>query len=239
MSITSIRPIVAARALRNVFAEPDETKHVFEVIDALQGPTLGRVRARLRRSEQGRRLLETKPDLLPLLNDREGLRALPDGSLGRAYLAFVESENITAQGLVEASDLAREDRRHAELVWIKDWLRDTHDLWHAVLGYKGDLIGEAALLAFSHYETGNPGVGAIAALAWLKLGRETDPRIRARHTVRDGRRIAKRAAWFLEIPWHEWLARPLDEVRRDLRVAGPVDYQPVRSHEVDMSLVPG
>lgn len=237
MSITSIRPVVAARALRNVFADPDETKHVFEVIDALQGPTLGRIRARLRRSEQGRRLLETKPDLLPLLNDREGLHALPDGSLGRAYLAFVESENITAQGLVEASDLERDDHRHAELVWIKDWLRDTHDLWHAVLGYQGDLIGEAALLAFSHYETRNLGVGAIAALAWLKLGRETDPSIRARHVVRGGRRIAKRAAWFLAIPWHEWLARPLDEVRRDLGVSGPVEYQPVRSHEIDMSLM--
>ncbi len=238
MSITSIRPLVAARALRNVFADPDETKHVFEVIDALQGPTLGRVRARLRKSAQGRRLLETKPDLLPLLNDREGLRALPDGSLGRAYLAFVESEKITAQGLVEASDLQRHDHRHAELVWIKDWLRDTHDLWHAVLGYKGDLVGEAALLAFSHYETGNLGVGAIAALAWLKLGRETDPSIGAREVVRNGRRIAKRAAWFLEIPWHEWLARPLDEVRRELGVAGPVEYQPVRSHEIDMSLMP-
>ena len=238
MSITSIRPLVAARALRNVFADPDETKHVFEVIDALQGPTLGRIRARLRRSEQGRRLLETKPSLLPLLNDREGLRGLPDGSLGRAYLAFVESEQITAEGLVEASDLAREDHRHAELVWIKDWLRDTHDLWHAVLGYKGDLVGEAALLAFSHYETGNLGVGAIAALAWLKLGRETEPSVGARRVVRGGRRIAKRAAWFLEVPWHEWLARPLDEVRRHLGVAGPVQYQTVRSHEVDMSLMP-
>ena len=237
MSITSIRPLVAARALRNVFADPDETKYVFEVIDALQGPTLGRIRARLRRSEQGRRLLETKPDLLPLLNDRRGLRALPDGSLGRAYLAFVESENISAEGLVEASDIARRDHRHAELVWIKDWLRDTHDLWHAVLGYQGDLVGEAALLAFSHRETGNLGVGAIAALAWLKLGRETDASIRARETIADGRRIAKRAAWFLEVPWHEWLARPLDEVRRDLRVSGPVQYQPVRSDEVDMSLL--
>ena len=125
-----------------------------------------------------------------------------------------------------------------ELLWIKDWLRDTHDLWHTVLGYRGDLVGEAALLAFSHYETGNLGVGAIAALAWLKLGRVTDPSLGARLTVRDGRRLAKQAAWFLDVPWHEWLARPLKDVRRDLGIAGPVRYHPIRSADVDVSLMP-
>jgi ubiquinone biosynthesis protein COQ4 len=237
MNVTSMRPIAAARAIRRVFADPDATEHVFEVIDALQGPNLKRMRARLLRSNNGRRLLATKPNLLPLLNDREALRALPDGSLGRAYLAFVESEGIGADGLVAASEGARKSGTDEEFLWIKDWLRDTHDLWHTVLGYKGDLVGEAALLAFSHYETGNLGVGAIAALAWLKLGRVTDPRLGARATVRDGRRLAKKAAWFLEVPWHEWLGRPLEEVRHDLRVAGPVQYRPVRSSEVDVSLL--
>ncbi|MGB5705103.1 MAG: Coq4 family protein, partial [Polyangiales bacterium] len=167
MSVTSMRPIDAALAIRRVFADPDATEHVFEVIDALQGPNLKRMRARLQRSQTGRRLLATKPSMLPLLNDREALRALPDGSLGRAYLEFVESEGITAEGLVEASERVRENVED-EYLWIKDWLRDTHDLWHTVLGYQGDLVGEVALLAFSHYETGNLGVGAIAVLGWLK-----------------------------------------------------------------------
>jgi ubiquinone biosynthesis protein COQ4 len=237
MSVTSMRPLDAVRAIRRVFADPNATEHVFEVIDALQGPNLKRMRARLQRSETGRRLLATKPSLLPLLSDREALRALPEGSLGRAYLEFVESEGISAEGLVEASEYVR-GSVEGDFLWIKDWLRDSHDLWHTVLGYKGDLVGEAALLAFSHYETGNLGVGAIAALAWLKLGRVTDPKLRARATVRHGRQLAKRAEWFLEVPWHEWLDRPLDAVRRDLGVAAPATYQPVRANEVDISLTP-
>jgi len=237
MSVTSMRPIAALRAIRRVFADPDATEHVFEVIDALQGPQLKRIHARLRESETGRRLLSEKPDMIPLLSNRQALRGLPEGSLGRAYLEFVESEGITADGLVAASAVARRGV-DAELLWIKDWLRDTHDLWHTVLGYHGDLVGEAALLAFSHYETGNLGVGAIAALAWLKLGRVTDPSLGARLTVRDGRRLAKQAAWFLDVPWHEWLARPLKDVRRDLGVAGPVRYHPIRSADVDVSLMP-
>lgn len=237
MGITAMRPLDAARAIRRVFADPDATEHVFEVIDALQGPQLKRIRARLRRSELGRRLLSTRPSLVPLLSDREALAALPEGSLGRAYLSFVQSEGISADGLVAASEGARDPTIHGDFLWIKDWLRDTHDLWHTVLGYQGDLVGEAALLAFSHHETGNLGVGAIAALAWFKLGRVSDPRLGARTTVQDGRRLAKKVAWFIEVPWHEWLERPLEEVRRDLGVPGPVRYHPIRSSEVDVSLM--
>jgi ubiquinone biosynthesis protein COQ4 len=237
MKIHTLHPLTAIRAVRDLFANPNDTQYVFEIIDALQGPALMRMRDRLRRSEQGRRLLSEQPDLLPLLNDRESLRRLPEGSLGRAYLAFVEAEGISANGLVGASELSRQGTEAAELRWIRDWLRDTHDLWHTVLGYQGDLVGEAALLAFSHHETRNMGVGMIATVAWFKLGRLTDPAIGARHAIAEGRRRAKHAAWFVEVPWHRWLARPVEEVRRELGVEGVAQYTPVRSHEVDVSLV--
>ena len=237
MKMKSMRPIAAARAIRQLFATPDDTRYVFEVIEALQGPSLVRLRARLQKSEQGRQLLAEQPDLVPLLKDREGLRALPEGSLGRAYLAFVEGEGVTADGLVSASTISRQGDQAAELRWIRNWLRDTHDLWHAVLGYEGDLVGEAALLAFSHQQTRNIGVGMIATVAWFKLGRVTHRGLHARNTIFHGRRLAKQTAWFVGVPWHQWLARPVEDVRRDLGVSRTAQYQPVRSHEVDMSLV--
>jgi len=237
MKINTLRPLTAVRAIRDLFANPNDTQYVFEIIEALQGPSLMRLRDRLRQSEQGRRLLSERPDLVPLLNDRDGLRALPDGSLGRAYLAFVEAEGISADGLVGASVGTRREDEDAELRWIRDWLRDTHDLWHAVLGYEGDLVGEAALLAFTHYETRNMGVGMIATAAWFKLGRIADSGVGARRVIFDGRRRAKRAAWFVEVPWHQLLARPVEDVRRHLGVHGVPRYQPVRSHEVDVRLV--
>jgi len=237
MNMKNLRPLTAVRAIRDLFANPNDTQYVFEIIEALQGPALIRMRNRLRRSERGRQLLSERPDLVPLLNDREALRELPEDSLGRAYLAFVEAEGIGADGLVSASKLTRQGDEAAELRWIRDWLRDTHDLWHAVLGYQGDLVGEAALLAFSHHETRNLGVGMIATVAWFKLGRITEPGIGARRAIVEGHRRAKRAAWFVEVPWHQWLGRPVVEVRRELGVEGLARYEPVRSHEVDMNLV--
>ena len=49
----------------------------------------------------------------------------------------------------------------SDLDYISDRMRDTHDLWHAVTGYKGDLIGEASLLGFSLAQTHNPGIAMI------------------------------------------------------------------------------
>jgi ubiquinone biosynthesis protein COQ4 len=235
MKVAPIRPIAAARALRAIFADPDDTKQVFKIIEALQGPSLTRTYGRLQESETGRRLLRERPTLLPLLCDRERLASLPEGSLGHAYLDFVNAEGITADGLVEAS-LVHTPMADPELSWIRNWLRDTHDLWHTVIGYRGDLVGEAALLAFSHTETGNWGVGLVAAVAWVKLGRVTDPALGARDTVAEGRQIAQRAAWFVDVPWHEWLERPLEDVRRDLRIEKPVQYTPIQASELDDSL---
>ena len=53
MNMKSMRPIAAVRAIRELFANPDETRYVFEIIEALQGPSLVRLRDRLRNTEQG------------------------------------------------------------------------------------------------------------------------------------------------------------------------------------------
>ncbi|MDH4281273.1 MAG: hypothetical protein OEV36_01350 [Myxococcales bacterium] len=41
----SMRPITALRAIRKLFANPDETEHVFEIIEALQATWWARQRS--------------------------------------------------------------------------------------------------------------------------------------------------------------------------------------------------
>jgi len=53
----------------------------------------------------------------------------------------------------------------------------------------------------------------------------------------DGRRRAKRAEWFVGVPWQDWLARPVQDIRRELGVDRVVGYQEVRSQDVDVRLV--
>lgn len=222
------RPLVALRALGALSKDPDDLPQVFTIIDNLPGRAPQRMLARMRRTENGRRLLATKPDLGARLTDREALRALPEGTLGRAYLALVEREGITPQGIVDASLAggASTETLSDDMRFLRDRMRDTHDLWHVVSGYGLDLVGEAALLSFSYAQTRNPGVGLVVFLAVVK----GEPKIW--RVLREGYRRGMRAEWLPGIAWETLLDRPLDEVRARLRVGARADYEPVTSAEL-------
>src|SRR5262249_27228870 len=99
MPYIQFSPRRAVHAARMLAADPDDLPQVFTIIDALSIDTLERVARRLARSEAGRRLTAMHPDIVDRLADREALARLPERTLGRAYLAFVTKENISAEGI--------------------------------------------------------------------------------------------------------------------------------------------
>jgi ubiquinone biosynthesis protein COQ4 len=227
MEPNPIRPLEAARAMRELIADPDETSHVFRVIRALSGRSFERLFARVMSDPVGSRILEEQRPLIPVLSDRERLRAMPEGSLGREYARFMDAERITADGLEAASLMDRVNFYDDRARCLSDRLRDMHDLWHVVTGYGRDLVGEAALLAFSYAQIRNRGVGFIVTMGTLKLWREGYRYVVP--VVLEGWRRGRRAAFLVAADWESLLARPLDEVRRELRVGAPPRYEPLPS----------
>ena len=223
-----IRPVDALRAIRALIRNPDDTARVFDVIDALSGNHGERLFERFRRSPGGARLLAKRPDLLAALSDRARLASLPAGSLGRTYADFMGREQISADGLVEASMEGgrRDPDLPPERAWLGARLRDMHDLWHVLTGYNRDLVGEAGLLAFTYAQTRNRGIGFIVMVAWLRA--RGDFRW-ARSTIREGYRRGRAAAWLPEQEWEELLALPLAQVRARLGLGEPPVYHQVRS----------
>jgi len=223
-----IRPLDAWRAIRALLRNPDDTARVFDVIDALAGNNGDRLLQRLRRSEHGPRLLRERPDLLAALSDRERLLALPEGTLGRCYAEFVTREQISAQGLVDASREGGGDPDPSttdEQSWLGGRLREMHDLWHVLTGYGRDLIGEASVLAFTHAQTRNRGIGFIVAVAYWRAGGLRG----ARGTMRRAWRRGRRAEWLPGQDWERLLERPLAELRRELVLGEPETYEALRS----------
>jgi ubiquinone biosynthesis protein COQ4 len=213
--------------MKALLANPDDTAQVFRIIDALSGKNGERTLARLRRSKDGQRLLRDKPNLLAKLQDREGLGGLPEGSFGRAYLAFLDSEKITAEGLEGASMEGRSSARFgapADFCFLQDRLRDSHDLWHTLTGYKGDIVGEASILAFSFAQTWNPGVGFIVFMALLRgLGNDVNK------TILGGFVRGVKAAWLPAVEFEKLLALPIETVRKRLRIEPTGDYAQLRT----------
>jgi ubiquinone biosynthesis protein COQ4 len=222
-------------AARVIASDPDDLPQVFTIIEAFSCDTLFRTGARMLRSETGRQLLADRPDIVELLADRAALARLPEGSLGRAYLAFVEREKISAEGIREAADKGMEQvsKLPAPLDWVHARLRDTHDLWHAATGYSGDVLGESALLAFSLAQTWNPGIALIIMISLIKM-RELKAAggVDIQQTIFDGFRRGKKAAWLPGQEWESMLALPVEEVRKRLNLEAPPVYREVRSSEI-------
>jgi len=226
----TMQPLVAWRALSRLISDPEDTAQVFTIVRAMSGPSLERGFQRFIRLPFGRRVIEERLELLDSLRDRDALRALSPDSLGRAYLAFVESQNLSADGLVDASEAGQEQWDNP---WIERYgkrLRDMHDLWHTLTRYGRDELGELCLLAFTYAQTRNRGIGLIVLVGALKLRRTFGRGVfrAAWRGFRDGRR----AAWLPGQEWEALLARPIDEVRRELAIGAPLAYQVLREDMV-------
>jgi ubiquinone biosynthesis protein COQ4 len=218
----------AARALRTLLNDPDDLPQVFTLIESMSGTAPHRLYLGFKRTPAGARILSEQPDIVPLLADREGLRAMPEGSLGRAYLAFVESEGISPEGIRDASVVGQIPGKRAKAFeYVHFRMRDTHDLWHAATGYKGDVVGELALLAFSLAQNWNTAIAMIILGALLKgLGKDNTL------LILDGFRRGKAAEWLPGQDWESLLRLPVEEVRRRLKLGAPAEYVPVRTTQL-------
>lgn len=219
----------AGAALARLLRDPDDLPQVFALIDSISGTAPQRLVRGFKRSEGGARLLRERPDIVPLLADRATLGALPDGSLGRRYLAFVESEALSPQGIRDASATgAKHDAGASESVrYVKERMRDTHDLWHAATGYQGDVAGELALLGFTLAQNWHTGIAVILTTAILK-GFSFD----ARKLITEGYRRGRAARYMPSLEWESLLALPLSEVRARLGLGAPPVYVPVRTAQL-------
>ena len=214
-----------ATALRKLIADKEDTKQVFVILRALSGRSGNRAYARFKKQPIAGKITQAERDLISHLNDRDWLKQLPEGSLGRRYYQFTEVEQISADGLVQASEEGGDyenmspQQRHFQIRQ-----RDAHDLWHVTTGYGRDGLGELALLAFTFRQLGNVGLLLIIA-AGVRIFRKEAPSVNAWGAVREGFRLGKRARWLPAAHWEHLLTRPLDEVRAQFNVGKPSVYR--------------
>lgn len=231
----------AWKALRLLIADSQRTDQVFEITEALAGKSFEKAFERFCRHPDGRQLLTERPSLLETLSDRAALRALPSGSFGRAYLEFMESGNLTADGLVEAdATAARRNETVAPVDPDREFfgnrLRDMHDLWHVLTGYGMDEAGEAANLAFTLGQIPTLGIAFIVATAAV-IGPKDATLFWQRYLYRAWRR-GRRAAQLSVVPYERLLSQPLQEVRRRLMIEPLDDVHPqgiIAGNRVDES----
>ncbi len=220
------RPLVALDAIRKLIRDKEDTVQVFRLLVAMRGMSFVRNVKRFANTPLGARVNLNKIDLADTLVDRAYLEALPAGSLGREFIAFMDHCGITPQGLTDAArdagldefDLSEDERRYEMRVRVQ------HDLWHVVGGYGCDGFGEVCNVAFSYPHTKNIGFMVIAiAGAWNY--RKAFPGEPIMSAMWQGLRRGRAAKWLPGVDWEAMLPLPLGEVRRALNITDlPTKY---------------
>jgi ubiquinone biosynthesis protein COQ4 len=218
---TRRHPIAAYRAIRKLMRDREDTRQVFLLIDALRGKTTLRQLGRFRATEFGRAALAARPRLFDRLEDWDTLKALPAGTLGRAYYEFMASENLSAEGLAKASTIPQSSD---DIIWFRERNREMHDLLHIVAGYGRDPLGEGCLVAFSYAQTGQLGFAAIALFVARRIS-QARPGQPMRRAIFEGYRRGRSAKWLVGADWETLLSRPVEEIRQQFAVM-PARYYP-------------
>ncbi len=220
------RPLRAIRNFQMLMKDKEDTAAVFRIFESLPSKDfLPRV-AELALSERGTYLRETEPSLPEILDDHDTLRRTAKGSLAHAYCDFMESEGLSAAGLVAESERAGRPRFPDLIEWYINRSRDTHDMFHVLTGYGRDALGEASVLLFTHGQAPSQGhllIGYAGAANIKKMAKGTKAPVFG--AVREAHRIGKGAPPLIDQPIRQLLERPLDEVRAALRIPQPVKYR--------------
>ena len=220
------RPLRALDSFQKLIKNKEDTSLVFKIFESLPSKTfLPRV-AELSLSEHGEVLRASEPSLPEILDDHAALRRTPKGSLAHAYCDFMETEGLSAAGLVaEAERLGRP--KYPDLVqWFLERSRDTHDLFHVLTGYGRDALGEQCVLLFTHGQSPSQGhllIGYAGAANIKRTARGSAAPVMG--AVRQAHRTGKGGPRLIAQPIRTLLTRPIDEVRDMLRIPQPTLYR--------------
>ena len=198
------RARTAARALYTLSRDSGRLDQVLALNVSVNLGTAQRGVRELAQTEEGRALFEKRPRIDSASVDLEALARLPDGTLGREYIRFLNDNKITPDVFCDIPEVG--DERAAYLVMR---LRQTHDLWHVVTGYKPNVEGEILLQAFTFGQTKAPSAALITS-----LGTARHFALRPSHyrRVREAYQKGLRARSLATFPWEQHWEKTVAEV---------------------------
>ena len=227
----------AFRAVRRLFVDKEDTAQVFELMWALNGRAHVGDFARLLASADGGRIAYERVELAERLMDKAWTATFPPGSVGAAYLDFINRHHFTMQGMIDESHKgvppAELDALHPYAWWSRR-VRDMHDIWHVLLGYDRDHLGEMCMVAFSYQETRGPGWALLMGAGLMRC--QGPARRQARRAILEARRRGKRAAWLPALDYETLMFEPLESARARLGLEPPGAYEAVPAALRDLSV---
>lgn len=235
-----MKPIKALRHFSKLMADKEDTTQVFSIITALNGTRAMREFQEFIETPAGQARFQERLYLPPLLDNHAELAKLPENTVGRAYLHFMQSQGLTAQGLVDEFakfESTIESDISDDFMWFANRLRDTHDLLHVLTGYSRDALGEACVLGFTYSQDRNIGARFIAYMAGLEIKKSVPKNAPIFAAIKQGEKMGKAAEIIYAQDIMALMTEDLTEARTRLNIGSPTEYvrvhQSLESHNID------
>jgi ubiquinone biosynthesis protein COQ4 len=196
-------------AVVRVLGDSTKTHEIHRVEEITGRPRFRSLLAELDASPEGRRLLAERPELSSERVDYDALRRLPATTLGGAYARHLDGNGITADYQAAAT-------RHVDdpdIAYLMRRFRQTHDVWHALLGLGIAGHEEVVIHSFSWGQLRLPVSAMIMFFGTLKhmvLERRWGT---LRHSMLEAYHAGREASPLMGVIWEDVWARPIDEVR--------------------------
>ncbi len=172
-------------------------------------------------SPTGRRILRDRPRITSQTMSVSHLRTLPENSVGRAYVGWLDREGVSPDTRDSVKYIDNE-----ECAYVMQRYRESHDFYHALTGLPVFVEGEVALKAFEFANTLLP----MTALSLFALTR-MKPAERSRFwqtylpwALSNGLKSKD----IINVYWEEALERDVNELRAELGIERPPDLRETR-----------
>lgn len=180
-----------------------------------------RLRDAMLSDQTGRRILRDRPRMTSTSLDLPYLRNLPDNTIGRNYVKWLDREKVSPDTRSAVKYIDDE-----ECAYVMQRYRECHDFYHALVGMPTVLEGEVALKAFEFVNTLIPMTGlSLAACLRMKPGeRERFCELHLPWAIWNG--LASKE--LINVYWEEEMTTNADELRRRLNIEKPPDLRDIR-----------
>ncbi len=202
------------QAIVRVLGDSTKTHEIHRVEEITGRPRFRALLAELAISPEGRRLLDERPELSSERVDFTHLRTLPATTFGGAYARHLDNNGITADYQAAAT-------RHVDdpdIAYLMRRFRQTHDVWHTLLGLGIAGHEEVVIHSFSYGQLRLPVSALIMVLGSMKhlvLERRWGA---LRHSMLDAYRAGREAAPLMPVYWEDLWEAPLETVRAAFNV---------------------
>lgn len=238
-----VRLFMELRGIAGMFWNPHAIQNIYRIEDGLLGSKVTAMMLDHLRNDPVVAQFISRRYLRGQVPPLAELRRLPDGTLGREYVRLIDDYGFNP-------GYYQELRVTNDVTYALARVRETHDIWHVVLGFYPTPIGEIGLKAFELAQLRRPIAAVIVAGGLMRYVLKTPAQFGdVLGAIVAGYEMGRRARPLLAERWEEAWGEPVAQIRRRLNIAklspqdsgrdDPMGVKPSRAKERNLDQTQG